>query len=106
MRPTTHSSILNSETPTEEAGTQGIQEEPVYLQILRLRQIAPVVFHAVVFLLLAHLVVAAVVPLFVPDEMYLYLYLGGDARESTKKFLNDAHPFLMYDPILRVAQQA
>ena len=39
-------------------------------------------------------------PLFVPDEIYLSFYLGNDARESTKKFLNGKHPFLVYDPLL------
>lgn len=99
LRPPTHSSILNSETPTEGTGIERIREGPVYLQLLRLRHTAPVVFHAVVFLLLAHLVVGAAA-LFAPDEIYLYLYLGEEARESTRRFLNDAHPFLVYDPVL------
>jgi hypothetical protein len=58
------------------------------------------VFYTTLFLLLGHLMVAAVMPLFVPDELYLYLYLGKDSRESTKRFLNGEHPFLVYDDIL------
>jgi hypothetical protein len=68
--------------------------------MLRLRHLSPVVFYTLVFLFLGHLVVGAVMPLFIPDELYLSLYLGKEARESTRRFLNGKHPFLVYDPIL------
>ena len=100
MRPFTHSSILSSERSTETEEIGEIKDRPVCLQLLRLRSLSPLVFYTVLFLLLGHLVAAVVMPLFVPDEIYLYLYLGKDARESTKKFIDGKHPFLVYDDIL------
>lgn len=99
MRPFIPSSILNSET-TEEAELEKTKAVPVYRRLLRLRSLSPLVFYTVVFLLLGHLAVATVMPLFVPEELYLYLYLGKDARESTKNFLAGNHPFLIYDNTL------
>lgn len=87
MRPFTHSSILSSERSNEAAETEEIEEikdRPVCLQLLCLQSLSPLVFYTVLFLLLGHLMAAVVMPLFVPDEIYLYLYLGKDARESTK----------------------
>lgn len=72
----------------------------------RVGQPAPFFFSIADCRFLGHLVVGAVMPLFVPDEIYLSLYLGNDARESTRRFLNGKHPFLVYDPNFRVAQQA
>lgn len=95
-----HSSTLSSEKAIEEVAIEEMEAAPVWRRLLRLRHLSPVVFHTALFLLLAHLIVAAVMPLLVSDEIYLSLYLGKDARESTKRFLDGKHPFLLYDPIL------
>lgn len=97
------SSILSSEKPAEEVGIKDlieeVREESVCRQLLRLKPLSPLVFYTVLFLLLGQLA-AAVMPWVLPDGIYLYLYLGSEARESTRKFLNDQHPFLIYDPLL------
>ncbi|HZR45328.1 MAG TPA: hypothetical protein VFA47_01395, partial [Candidatus Manganitrophaceae bacterium] len=70
------SSLLTSEKVFEEAGIEEAKEKPVWVQILRVRHHSPLIFYTVVFLLLLHFIAAAVMPLFVPDGMYLSLYLG------------------------------
>ena len=94
------SSLLGSGKVLDEAGIDEAKEEPLCLQILRVRQRSPLIFYTVVFLLLAHWAAIAVLPLFVSDGTYLSLYLGHTARESTRTFLNGNHPFLIYDPLL------
>lgn len=77
-----------------------IEDVPVCRQLLRLWSLSPLVFYTVLFLLLGDLAVAAIMPLFVPDEVYLDFYLGKEARESTEMFVNGKHPFLVYDDLL------
>lgn len=93
-------SLLTSEKVFEGAGIEEAKEEPVWAQMLRVRHRSPLIFYTVLLLLLLHFIAIAVMPLFVPDEMYLFLYLGKEARESTRMFLDGRHPFLIYDPLL------
>lgn len=93
-------SFLGSAKVLDEAGIDEAKEEPLCLQMLQVRRRSPLIFYTVVFLLLAHWAAIALLPLFVPDGTYLSLYLGNTARESTGKFLNGNHPFLIYDPLL------
>ncbi|MBI5235179.1 MAG: hypothetical protein HY886_02890 [Deltaproteobacteria bacterium] len=63
------------------------------------RRFAPLVFYTLALLLLAELVVALVLPSMVPEQVYLDLYLSKEARENTRRFVNDSAPFLIYDEI-------
>lgn len=65
-----------------------------------LRRFAPLVFYTLVLLLLAEFIVAAVFPYIVPEHLYLKLYLSKEARENTRRFMNDSAPFLLYDEIV------
>jgi hypothetical protein len=71
----------------------------VWRQLLRLHITSPVLFYTLVALLVAEFAVVVVAPMVVPDHLYLYLYMGKEARESTKKFLRDGNEFLVCDEV-------
>ena len=69
-------------------------------QLRGARRGAPALFYALVFLLAAELVAVVAGPMLIPNYVYLRLYLGKKARESTSRFLADRDQFLMYDPVV------
>jgi hypothetical protein len=71
------------------------------LKILsRIRQGAPSLYFCLIFLILAELFMAVIAPLFIPEHIYLKLYLGKAASESTRRFLADKDEFLLYDSMV------
>jgi hypothetical protein len=65
----------------------------------RLRRRAPALFLTLVFWLAAELLATVLLPVVVPRHVALGWYLGDEARETTRGFLADGHPFLLYDPL-------
>ena len=65
----------------------------------RLRRDAPALFRTLVFWVVAEALAVLLLPAIVPRHVALSWYLGPEARESTREFLADAHPFLVYDPV-------
>lgn len=78
----------------------GKENALVWPHPLWLRRSAPLAFYTLVLLLLAEFTVAAVLPFIVPEYVYLKLYLSKEARENTRRFVNEAAPFLVYDEIV------
>jgi hypothetical protein len=69
-------------------------------QLGGVRRKAPALFYGLVFLLAAELVAVVAGPMVIPNYVYLRLYLGKKARESTARLLADRDQFLMYDPVV------
>lgn len=67
--------------------------------LTRFRQRAPVLFFALVFWLATEVLAALFLPVVVPRHVALSWYLGAEARQATRVFFDDAHPFLTYDPL-------
>jgi hypothetical protein len=65
----------------------------------RLRERAPVLLWTLLFWLAAELLVALVAPGVVPRHVALSWYLGAEARQATRRFLDDQDPTLMYDAL-------
>jgi hypothetical protein len=65
----------------------------------RLRRRAPALFYTLVFWLSAEALGVLLLPVIVPRHVALSWYLGPEAREATRIFLEDRHPFLLYDPL-------
>lgn len=66
----------------------------------KLRLTAPTLFYSLVFLLLAELITALIVPLIIPDHIYLRWYMGKKSIASMKGLLADRHHGLIYDQLL------
>jgi hypothetical protein len=60
---------------------------------------APVLFHTLLFWLLAELIAIVLLPAAVPRNRALSWYLGPEARQATQRFLDDRHTYLTYDPL-------
>jgi hypothetical protein len=64
----------------------------------RLRDL-PTIRWTVTCLLVAECLVSLVAPTAVPARTYLKLYLGRESLERTRVFLEDKHPYLIWDPV-------
>lgn len=64
-----------------------------------LRRKAPTVYYGIALLAIAELAVIFVAPLFVPEHIYLRLYMSSRAEAKTRDFARDGDPFLAVDSI-------
>jgi hypothetical protein len=76
------------------------REKTIYGRISAFREKAPILFQTVVFLLLLEMLTVFVAPLVLPENWYLYLFLGEKSRMSTARFERDDHDFLQYDGLV------
>ena len=67
--------------------------------LARFRQRAPVLFLTLAFWLAAEVLAALLLPVVVPRHVALSWYLGAEARQVTRDFLDDVPAFLTYDPL-------
>lgn len=84
----------------EQSPQQNSSNTSVLKRLAGIRQGAPVLFYAVVFWLAAECIMIFIAPLIIPQYVYLRLYLGKRARESTSRFLAGRDEFLVYDPVV------
>jgi hypothetical protein len=67
--------------------------------LTRFRRRAPALLLTLGFWLAAEALAALLLPTLVPPPVALSWYLGAEARDATRRFLGDRHPFLMYDSL-------
>jgi hypothetical protein len=80
-------------------GSEEIGAKPRQWWLSRFRQRAPALFCTLLLWLPAELLVALLAPGVVPRPVALSWYLGAEARQATRSFLDDRNPVLTYDAL-------
>lgn len=89
-----HSSTSSSDRARGEHDSR----RPSFLR--RLHDGSPTLFYTIGFLLAAEFIATFLAPKFLPQRLYLSLYLTDGCKTATTKFLDGTHRYFMYDDLL------
>lgn len=89
-----HSSTSSSDRARGEHDSR----RPSFLR--RLHDGSPTLFYTIGFLLAAEFIATFLAPKFLPQRLYLSLYLTDGCKAATRRFLDGTHRYFMYDDLL------
>lgn len=88
----------SSTSSSDRARGEHDSRRPSFLR--RLHDGSPTLFDTIGFLLAAEFIVTFLAPKFLPQRLYLSLYLTAGCKSATDKFLDGSHRYFIYDDLL------